>query len=155
MDLGAGGYKLRGVSTDGKIHVRWHADDADEVRVSLDVKGTEARLRTRGPHHHFEVEIDLPSRTDLKVSLSAGELDIRGLEGDKDLRCHAGDIKVVVGSFADYRHADASVKIGDLQGFGETHSGFFRSLEWSGPGKYELHATLGAGELRIVKEASR
>lgn len=148
MKLSAGGYKLRGTSQDGKIHVRWQAEDSDAVRVSLEVKGGEAWLQAKGPHDNFQVEIDLPRRTDIAIRLSVGELDIQGIEGHKDLACRVGEISVAEQK-ADLRSAEAGVKIGGLHVFGTERGGFFRSERWRGTGAYDLLAKVGTGEVRL------
>jgi len=51
----------------------------------------------------------------------------------------------------DYAHVDASVYSGDLDAepFAISKGGLFRSFEKRGPGKYRLHAHVGAGELML------
>lgn len=151
MDLSAGTYKLRGASTDGKVHVRWNADDPEDVKVRMEARNGEMRLRAQGPNKNFRVDIDLPPRTDLVIRLSVGDLSLKGVEGNKDIRCHVGDLRIDVGDGLGYKDLDASVKIGDITGLGETHGGFFRSLERRGPGTYRFHAQLGIGDIQFVK----
>jgi len=151
MDLSAGEYVIRGSSPDGKIHLRWKAEDDARVRIHMDAKGGDARIHTDGPRNHFRVEIDLPPRIDMKVRLSVGELSIKGIEGNKDIRCRVGDLLIEVGDEKEYRQVEASVKIGDIQGFGRGHSGFFRSLDFTGSGTYDLIARLGIGDIRFPR----
>lgn len=58
---------------------------------------------------------------------------------------------VGVGDPADYSHVDASASTGGLEAesFGESHGGLFRSFHKNGPGKFQLHAHVGAGNLTI------
>ena len=46
---------------------------------------------------------------------------------------------------------DAAVKVGNLNAgpFGDSGSGVSPHLKWSGPGKYTLRASLGAGNLEL------
>jgi hypothetical protein len=66
LDLSAGGYTVQ-ADRDDRIVVRWdtQSGDADEVKVDLTVKGSEATLVAKGPRNHFNVVVELPARTDL------------------------------------------------------------------------------------------
>ena len=153
MDLSAGGYRIS-ASNDNKIYMRWttrHESDLRRVRATADVKGSDATILTDGPGNNFEVEIQVPSPASLYVRLSAGELMIKGIEGDKDVSAHAGEIDIEVGRAEQYRRVDASVWAGELQmgPFGKSKEGLFRSFDWNGQGKYRLLAHLKAGEVRL------
>lgn len=154
LDLSVGGYKILPCSEAGKIRVRWatqHPEQMEDAKVQVTVEGGEARIRTRGPRNDFRVEIELPARTDLEARLSIGELVVKGIEGNKDLRCRIGEIQVEVPNPQTYGHVDASVKIGELsaQPFGTSKDGFFRSFCWEGRGAYNLEAKVGIGEVKF------
>jgi len=85
--------------------------------------------------------------------MPAGDLEVDGLTGDKDVEIHAGDMILGVGKADDYGHVDASVNAGDLdaQPFGVSKGGLFRSFDKHGGGKYRLHAHVGAGDL-VLRE---
>jgi hypothetical protein len=156
MDLSAGAYNVRG-TPDPTIRVRWEtrsSGDAARVQTEVVTEGSRANIRTRGPRDGFRVEIDLPARSDLHLSLSAGDLQIRGLEGNKTVSVWAGDVLIEVGPVEQYKNVEASVRMGDLTmqpfGLGNT-GGLFRSRSWSGPGQYSIKATLTAGDLKLVR----
>jgi hypothetical protein len=153
MDLSAGGYRIS-ASNDNKIRMRWttrHASDLRRVRASADVKGSDATISTDGPGNNFEVEIQVPSPANLHVRLTAGELRIKGVEGDKNVKAHAGEIDIEVGKAEQYRRVEASIWAGELQlgPFGRSKEGLFRSFDWNGQGRYRLDAHLKAGEVRF------
>lgn len=153
MDLSAGQYKIEGAPGD-QLEVRWSVRDADrlrDVQVRADVKGTNATITTDGPSNNFRVTIRVPSRADLHVRLSAGEISLRGIEGHKDVELNAGELDIDVGRADDYSQVDASLWAGDIQAapFRASKSGLFPSFNWRGPGKYRLHAHLMAGEVRF------
>jgi hypothetical protein len=139
------------------ITVRWDTrspSDAGRVQAEVVTDGASASIRTRGPRDGFRVEIDLPERSDIHLSLSAGDLKIRGLEGNKTVSMWAGDVLIEVGPAEQYKHVEASVRAGDLtmRAFGlENTGGLFRSRTWSGPGRYTIKATLTAGDLKLVR----
>jgi hypothetical protein len=154
MNLSAGDYRISG-ATENRIHVLWKVRDARDlprVRVQADIKGSEAMLATDGVRNGFEVEIHVPTRSGLRVRLSAGDLTVGGIEGNKDIELHAGDLTIDVGRAEDYSRVDASLWAGDLEAppFNVSKSGLFRSFDWKGSGAYTLHAHLKAGDLRLL-----
>jgi hypothetical protein len=153
MDLSAGEYRITG-GTDDRIHMQWsvrEGDDVKRVKARADVRGAAATLTTDGPMNHFKVAIQVPARADLYIRLTAGDISIRNIEGNKDVELYAGEIDIDAGRAADYHRVDASVWAGELHAspFGATREGLFRSFDWSGNGRYRLHAKLKAGEIRI------
>lgn len=153
MDLSAGQYRISG-SSDNRIRLAWTVRDAAQlsrVRARADVHGSDATITTDGPQNNFRVAIDIPMRADLHVRLTAGELTIDHVQGNKDISSHAGEMDIYAGSPADYRRVDASVWAGELHvgPFGQDTEGLFRSFDWTGRGPYTLSAHLKAGELRL------
>jgi len=154
MSLSAGDYRISGAK-ENRIQVLWkvrNAEDLPRVRVQADVKGTEAILATDGVRNGFEVEIQVPARSGLRVRLTAGDLTVDGVEGNKDIESHAGDLTIDVGRAEDYSRVDASLWAGDLEAppFNVSKGGLLRSFDWKGHGAYRLHAHLKAGDLRLV-----
>ena len=93
--------------------------------------------------------IEVPATTNLFVRLTAGDLNVEGIEGDKDIASHAGDVNVDVGDPTSYGPVDASVNIGDLtaSAFNVSKDGFHNGLHLSGGGRYRLRAHVGVGDL--------
>ena len=156
MNLSAGDYRISGAK-ENRIHILWkvrNAGDLPRIRVQADVKGSEATLATAtdGVRNGFEVEIQVPTRSGLRVRLTAGDLTVEGIEGNKDIESHAGDLTIDVGRAEDYSRVDASLWAGDLEApaFNVSKGGLFRSFDWKGNGPYTLHAHLKAGDLRLV-----
>jgi hypothetical protein len=155
LDLRSGDYRVA-ASSGEKISVRTTGDRAEKGRdVSLSFKhmNSHAELRlTGGPTNNGPtIEIGVPKSSNLVVRMPFGDLNIEGVSGDKDVEMHAGDLNIEVGNPADYAHVDASVGAGDINAgpFGENKDGLFRSFEKSGPGRYRLHAHIGAGDLNL------
>lgn len=159
MDLSAGEYRITGTS-DNRIRMAWTVRDPEQlsrVRTRADVRGSEATITTDGPQNQFRVTIEIPSRADLHVRLTAGELRIERVEGNKNISSHAGEIDIDVGNSEDYRRVEASVWAGELHAgpFGQSKEGLFRSFDWDGKGPYRLEARLKAGELRLHGNPAR
>lgn len=154
LDLSAGDYTVKGTD-EGVIRVTWTTRDRDGSRAWADVQvhGTRATIRTRGPRNRFKVQIEVPRRSDLDMTLTAGELDIRAVDGNKRLSMWAGQATMQVGDAELYRRVDATVRAGEISAspLGRATEGLFRSLRWDGKGKYTISASLFAGEIRLVR----
>jgi hypothetical protein len=154
MDLSAGDYAISG-SKDQRIHIRWSVRDADQlsrVHARAEVRGADASIATDGPSNNgLRFDIQVPDRSDLYVRMTAGDIRIEDVRGNKDIELHAGDVRIDVGRAEDYSSVDASVWAGDIKAepFNMNKGGLFRSFEWSGHGRYRLHAKLKAGDLRL------
>jgi hypothetical protein len=154
MYLRSGDFRVVGGS-DNKITVRItgrNADRASDVRVQLEGSNDSADLTVSGgPKNDLEVIIEVPKKTGLFVRMTAGNLELKHVVGDKDAELHAGELIIEVGDASDYSRVDASVYSGGLEAspFGESHGGLFRSFHKEGNGKYHLHAHVGAGDLTL------
>ena len=154
MYLRSGDFRVVGGS-DNKITVRItgrNADRASDVRVQLEGSNDSADLTVSGgPKNDLEVIIEVPKKTGLFVRMSAGNLELKHVVGDKDAELHAGELIIDVGDASDYSRIDASVYSGGLEAspFGESHGGLFRSFHKEGNGRYRLHAHVGAGDLTL------
>jgi hypothetical protein len=157
MDLSAGDYSISG-SPDNRIRLEWSVRDSDQlanVHARADVRDRDARITTDGPSNKgFRVAIQVPRQADLYVRLTAGDLRIEDIQGNKDIELHAGDVRIDVGRAEDYHNVDASVWAGEIQAapFQVFKGGLFRSFDWSGKGPYRLHAHLKAGDLRLFSK---
>jgi hypothetical protein len=152
LELDAGDYEIVG-SRNERIRVSWddRKNDSDVV-LRIDTTASRATVRTDTPWHDgATIRIELPRRTNIVVKLTAGDLDISGIEGSKDVSAGAGDVTIGVGSRDQYRYVNASVKVGELHAdpFNVNKDGLFRSFEWSGKGSYELRAHLTVGDLKL------
>jgi len=149
ITLESGDYDIR-ASSDNRIHVRWN--QATRARVKLTTNGNSADLRVENtPNNNFHATIEVPALTDLRIRLTAGDLAVSGIKGDKDIEANAGDLNISVGSSSDWGVVDASVTAGDINAspFRESKGGLFRSLHWQGPGKYKLRVHLTAGDVNL------
>lgn len=152
FDLSAGEYRITG-SPDSRLRMKWSVRDPEDlakVFAKADVRGREATVTTDGPNN-FKADIQVPSRADLYVRLTAGELTIEGIQGNKDVSLHAGELDIDVGRPDDYHSVAASVWAGEVHAtpFQVSKEGLFRSFNWSGKGPYSLAAHLKAGEVHL------
>jgi hypothetical protein len=151
MDLSAGEYRISG-TPDNRIRMTWDVGDAwrlSKVTARADVQGSTARILTDGPSNNFKVTMQVPSKADLYIRLTAGELRLDKVEGSKDIQLHAGELHIDVNRAEDYAAVDASVWAGEIHAepFHVLKEGLFRSFNWKGSGPYRLHASLKAGEV--------
>lgn len=162
MNLTAGDYRISGTS-DNVVRMEWRVRDAEALRrvqARADVQDKVLTITTDGPSNKgLRFVIQVPNRSDLHVRLTAGDLRIEDVRGNKDVELRAGDMDIDVGSADDYHTVDAGLWAGDLHAtaFHIIKEGLFRSFEWNGNGKYRLHAHLLAGDMRLYSkdDASR
>ncbi len=154
ISLRAGDLKIVKGKDSQHIHLRYKLDprsgDIDkDVHVRFDVHGSEAEIEIKGPSRNgVEALIEIPSPTDLQVRMTAGDLRVEAVEGNKDLELHFGDLQVEPCSELDYGPIDASTHIGDVQSpFGQTKGWLGQSLKAWGSGRYRLHAHVGIGDI--------
>jgi hypothetical protein len=157
MALSAGDYRIVG-STKDRVRLDWSIRDAEalaKVRARADVRDYEIKITTDGPGNKgLRCTIEVPSRSDLYVRLTAGDLTIEDIRRNKDVELRAGDLHIDVGEAADYKKVDASLWAGDIKAsaFKIFKGGLFRSFEWEGSGAYRLHAHLLAGDLHLYSK---
>jgi hypothetical protein len=155
LKLSSGDYRLRAGASD-RVVVRWTIDDEARVRdlkklsVDVNVAGTTALVETEGPARHVDFTIEVPARSDVHLRMRAGDVRIDGIEGNKDIRMTAGELKIGIEP-ASLSRARASVTFGDLEArpLGIAKSGIKRSFKWAGTGVYTLDARLLAGDLTL------
>jgi hypothetical protein len=157
LQLSSGDYTVRAGASD-RIVVRWTPDhharlkDVQDLRVSVRVTGRTGTVVTTGKANHMNFVIELPARSDVHLRMRAGDIRLQGIDGHKDIRMTAGDLKIGVRRDT-LASAHASVTFGDLdaRALGISKSGIKRTLDWFGGGDYELDARLGAGDLTLAE----
>lgn len=89
MDLSAGDYRISG-GAESRLRLVWSVRDADQlpkVRARADVRDRDATITTYGPSNKgLKVTIQVPQRSDLYVRLTAGDLRVEGISGNKARR---------------------------------------------------------------------
>jgi len=154
LHLEAGGYTISPSDSDN-IVVTWHThyeEQLKQVKVEIKPGSSTADVYVNDtPHNNFQATIEVPRHSNLWARLSAGELDVEAVEGDKNLELLAGEIQVEIPHPEQYGHRDASVTIGGLESsaFEVDKGGFFRSFHQEGPGKYRLHAHVMTGDIDL------
>lgn len=153
MSLAAGDYRVSG-RADERIRVSWRADRPEQganVKADIELRGNTAIVTTGGFRNGVHFTIDVPLRSDIEIDLSAGDLEVRGIEGSKRVESWAGDVLIDVGQPDQYRTVEASVRAGDLRAepFKVSKGGLMRSFTWTGKGQYSLKAKLFAGDLTL------
>ena len=157
LQLASGDYTVRAGASD-RIVVRWTPDDearlrdVRDLRVSVRVAGSTGTVVTAGKTKHMDFIIELPARSNVHLRMRAGEIRLQGIDGHKDIRMTAGELKIGVRRDT-LASAHASVTFGDLdaRALGISKSGIKRTLDWFGGGAYELDARLGAGDLTLAE----
>jgi hypothetical protein len=152
VNLCPGEVKLMG-KDDALLRVSYYGrSSGDRVKVQIRTDGDLAEIWVRGcPHNNFQLTVEVPKASNVQARMFAGQMDVCAITGDKDVELHAGQLTMEIGKPEDYAHVDASVLTGELEAsaFDVSKGGLFRSFDKSGPGKYRLHAHVGAGEIDL------
>ena len=154
MHLEAGGYTITPTDSENIVVTCGAHTEEQLKRVKVEIKATAASADvyvSGTPHNNFKATIEVPRHSNLWARLSAGELDVEDLEGDKNLEVLAGRIQIDIPHSELYGHRDASVTTGSIESsaFDVSKGGLFRSFEQQGPGKYRLHAHVMTGEIDL------
>lgn len=150
----SGDVRVTGAESD-KITIRFEgkkAEDVEDVEVQFRKTAAGGDLKiSGGPRNDFHIRIEIPRETDLYLRMPFGALQVEKVRGNKDVELHAGDVEIEIGDPNDYSHIEASVTTGGLDSapLGISKGGLFRSFKRDGPGKYQLHAHVGSGELDL------
>jgi hypothetical protein len=133
IELASGGYEIRAAADN---HVRITSDrNIGDASVEVTAEGGSARVESKDTPRNFRATIEVPAQADLVIHLTAGELVIDAIAGNKDINSNAGEIRVAVGSPDDYASVDATLKAGDIQAdaFGGSKSGVMFCTDDRGP----------------------
>jgi hypothetical protein len=154
LHLESGGYTI--APTDAEeisVSCRARTDrQLSQVKVRIKAAGNRADVYVGNtPNNNFNATIEIPRRSHLWARLTAGELVVGVLEGDKDLELNAGRVEVDIPRPQDYGSRDASVTTGSIQAsaFEVFKGGLFRSFHQQGPGRYRLRVHVIAGEINL------
>jgi hypothetical protein len=141
---------------DNKLSVRYDGADTGHfrdlgIRFERSSDNSASVELHGGPDRDMHVTIEVPRNTSLFVRMSAGNLDLARIIGDKDVRLRAGELTIDLGDPNDYSRIHASVLSGGLEAppLGESHGGLFRSFTRQGPGRFRLSAHVTAGDLTL------
>jgi len=154
LHLEAGAYTIRATDSD-QIIVTCQQEDASRLRrVRVEIKPSASTAEvdiSNTPNNNFSATIEVPRRSNLWGRLSAGELVVEAVEGDKNFEVVAGRIQIEIAHPEEYGHCDASVTAGSIESsaFDVEKGGLFRSFDQQGPGKYRLHAHVMTGEIDL------
>jgi hypothetical protein len=131
-----------------------NVEQADDIRLKISGNDDNRTLAITGgsTNGNFQVRVEVPRKTSLKVKMPAGQVKVEEVVGDKDIDLYAGQISISSARLWDYRNVHASVDIGqvDAQAYGTEKGGFFRTFSKQSPeGEYSLHAHVMTGQIEL------
>ncbi|HTC47594.1 MAG TPA: hypothetical protein VK722_09755 [Candidatus Aquilonibacter sp.] len=150
MELGTGTYEIQPGTSD-KVTVVYRTGNTrgiGDIKVSLTTAAQKGLLKIGGAKN-IDATIEIPKAMGLSVKLATGNMDVKGIEGDKEFDLGTGTVKVDMISPDQYADIDASVKVGEVDGgsLGHFYSVGGSSLRKRGPGKYNLYAHVKVGNV--------
>jgi DUF4097 and DUF4098 domain-containing protein YvlB len=131
-------------------------DDAQRIRIQFQGNQDDETLTIAGDlrkGNNVRVRIEVPRKTSLRVEMSAGEVKVEEIAGDKDIDLYAGQITISSTRPWDYRSVDVSVSIGEVNApvYGAQKGGFFRGItKETADGEYSLHAHVITGQIELL-----
>jgi DUF4097 and DUF4098 domain-containing protein YvlB len=131
-------------------------DDAQLIRIQFQGNQDDETLTIAGDlrkGNNVRVRIEVPRKTSLRVEMSAGEVKVEEIAGDKDIDLYAGQITISSIRPWDYRRVDVSVTIGEVNApvYGAQKGGFFRGItKETADGEYSLHAHVITGQIELL-----
>ena len=137
------------------------AENARDIRIRLSGNQDDSKLTITGgslKNTNLQIRIEVPRKTSLRVQMSAGEVKVEEIAGDKDIDLYAGQISISSARPWDYRSVDLSVDIGEVKApaYGEDKGGFFRAVtKQNVDGEYGLHAHVITGEIDLLGTNAR
>jgi hypothetical protein len=158
IDSRPAGLEIVGTDQDA-IHLSCTAGDvenASDIRIRLSGNQDDGKLTITGgrlKNGNFQIRIEVPRKTSLKVTMAAGEVKVEEVAGDKDIDLYAGQISISSTRPWDYRSVDLSVDIGSVKApaYSADKGGFFPSFtKKSVDGEYGLHAHVITGEIDLL-----
>jgi hypothetical protein len=154
LHLEAGGYSISPTDSETITVSCQHRsqEKLKQVRVAIKPAGTTADVYVQNtPNNNFTATIEIPRRSSLWARLTAGEITVGSIEGDKDIQLNAGSLVMDIPKPQEYGLREASITTGSISApaFEENRDGLFRSFRQHGPGKYRLHVHVMAGEITL------
>jgi hypothetical protein len=132
--------------------------ELDDLVLESEVTGDTLHLRLSRSHddeHHLSEDwsLHLPPGVAVKVELGVGDLRVLDLAADIDAEVGVGDIRIE-GEYASFGSIHGKSGVGDAslhspKGHEEGGGFIAHTLSTSGPGKAEIDATAGVGDIEI------
>jgi hypothetical protein len=136
-------------------------ETARDIRIRFSGSPDDGKLTITGgslKHNNLQVRIEVPRKTSLRVQMSAGQVKVEDIAGNKDIDLYAGQITISSARPWDYRSIHLSVDIGQVSApvYGEDKGGFFRTFsKENANGEYWLHAHVMTGQIELLGDHAR
>ena len=158
IELGSGNYQIV-ASDSGNIAVVYEEgrpEDMQKIKVQIGSGHGQNQLKIAGPKPNFHAVIEVPRKTDLRIRMLTGDLHIGNVEGNKDIEMRAGKLELNAIHPQDYAKADFSVRLGGVSApiFNVADNRNLKAFRAYGPGKYQLHAHIDVGDLKLPISAN-
>ena len=167
LDMNVGDLKIVSSAQADHLRLEVRADrEYDEKTITswvkrFDVAAGRASLDISLPSHNHcnncdspHVTLYVPAKTDLKVKLDVGDMNIEGIRGNKEVQVRIGDLHIGYQDPNEYAHVETTTHIGDVED--PLHSGdhgfLGKSEDFTRQGEYHLRASVWIGDLCLFEE---
>ena len=96
MTVSGGQYHIRAGASADRVRVHWTTikpEEMSKAEVKLEIRGAEAVVSVRGTRD-LRVDVEVPESTHIYANIGKGDIDVRDVDGDKNIRCRSGDITI-------------------------------------------------------------
>lgn len=156
-----GNVRIFPASDDNRVALNYttrsdRSDFTGKVQFRFEVRSTGAVLIVDEPRGGtVDLDLKVPSRTDVSVRVTGGDVVIGDLEGDKEVETHGGDITLLVPQPVRYSTVKASTRVGDIQSeLGSIKGLIGKSLSFQSNGKYHIQVHTSAGDIHVFRSSS-
>jgi hypothetical protein len=130
----------------------------------FEVAGDRATVEIRAPKDHGHcvscyssrnITVYLPQQTAIKLNVEIGDVAIKGIRGDKQIRVGIGNLSIGVRDPSEYGRVNLSARLGDVSDpfdHSEPHGFLGKSETIDREGRYHLRAHVGIGDLKLLQE---
>lgn len=125
------------------------AESAKMARIKIDRNRNPILIEIEDLPQFATASVEVPRAASVAVSMLAGELEIRDVDGDKLCLLRSGKMSIDAGDPETYKSVRAFVLAGDIHApaFDRNTGGVGRMITWKGPGHSVIDAHVSAGSL--------
>jgi hypothetical protein len=148
---GSGNVNVVGTQdTDVRVTIENVSDDvAKTAHIKIDRNRNPILIEIKDLPQLATARVEVPHAAGLAVSMLAGDLQIRDVDGDKMCLLRSGKMLIDVGDPQAYKSVRAFVFAGDIHApaFNRDKGGVGRMITWTGSGQFMIDAHVSTGLL--------
>jgi hypothetical protein len=128
-----------------------HSDFISKVTTRFEISPSAALLRIDAPRNgSVDVELKVPESSNIWLRVTAGDIVIGPIDGNKNVETYAGDIRIDLPEHFDAGAIDVRTHAGEVTApWGKPQGWIGGTLKYDGGGKQSIHAHTFAGDIEL------